>query len=53
MKAKMAFDVSNDDFRVESVAQTNGLLKMVLNAQNDFYSEGKIIDNQFVVFIFT
>lgn len=50
MKAKMAFNVSNDDFRIESVAQTNGLLKMVLNAQSDFYSDGKTIDNQFVVY---
>lgn len=49
MKANMTFDVSDDDFRIESVSQTNGVLKMLLDAKSIFYTSGKILDNQFVI----
>ena len=49
LNAKMDFDVSKNDFRIESVAQTNGLLKMLLDAQSIFYSTGKVSDNQFII----
>lgn len=49
MNAKMNFNVSDGAFCIETIAQTNGLLKMILDAQSEFYSDGKIKDNQFIV----
>ena len=49
MNADMNFDVADGTFHIETHAQTNGLLKMLLDAKTEFYSGGKISDNQFVI----
>ncbi len=48
MTAEMGFDVSDRVFRAQSIAETKGMLRILLNAQSVFYSEGKIQNNQFV-----
>lgn len=49
MTAEMNYEVSDTDFNIKTMAKTNGLLKMVLDAESEFYSDVKVLDNQMVV----
>lgn len=49
MSAKMEFEVVDGDFYIETLGRMKGLLKILLETESKFYSNGNISDNQFVV----
>ena len=50
ISATMDYTHENDDFQIQTVARTNGMLKFLLDAKSIFKTKGKITDNQFIIF---
>ena len=47
ISATMKYRYKNDDFQIQTIAETNGMLKFLLDAKTIFDTNGKNKDNQF------